>query len=421
MGRAKLNTKGLLRWLSGVVSWVVVILVVGFVVGEGREHRKALKVEQLVINIADSTSNGNLITTPMIKRILASEKIKTEGELVDEVPLSRIERAISKNGFVKSVRAYTNYQGELHIDIYQRSAAARILLNGYNCYISSEGYLFSAPPTTALYTPVITGAFKPLFPANYVGNIREYTTEKIDELELEIEKIEREKYPILQREKENNEDKRAVRRRFINRSAWESKDDFARRVAALREENRKKRELYAYRQRIIDKELLAISKRQEAVRERQKKLQKSCDDFHNLITFVEMVERDNFWRSEVVQIMLSRGVDDQINISLAVRSGDFKIHFGTLLTRQDYYQRPDDELTTSAKLRAMIPSATTSKRIRVQSAHKEQRRQEQLLTESIEKRFKRLEEFYREALPRVGWNRYREINIEFENQVVCKK
>ncbi len=404
-----------------MASWCVVIFTIALFVGEGRERHKSLKVERLVINIADSTSNGNLITTPMIKRILRSEKIKTVGEVVSEVPLSRIERVISKNGFVERVRAYTNYQGELHIDIYQRSATARIMLDGYNCYVSSDGYLFSAPPTTALYTPVITGSYKPLFPPSYVGDVREYTTQKIDELEREIEKIEREKYPILQRERVNKEDRRDVRRRYINRSVFESKDEFARRVVSLREENRKKRELYTYRQREIDKDLLAIKRRQEAVRARQKKLQKRCDDFHNLITFVKMVEADDFWRSEVVQIMLNRGIDDQIHISMAVRSGDFKIGFGTLLTRQDYYQRPEEDLTTAAKLRAMMPSATTSKRMREESARKERRRQEQLLEEAIESKFERLEEFYREALPRVGWDRYKEINIEFDNQVVCKR
>ncbi len=221
MGKTKLNIKGLFQWLGRVATWIVVICVIVVFIGESRERRASVKIEKLLINIADSTSNGNLINTPMIKRILASEKIKTVGELAQDIPLSRIERVISKNGFVERVRAYTNYSGELHIDIYQRSAAARIVLNGYNCYISKEGYIFNAPATTALYTPVISGDFKPMFPANYVGSIEEFTTAKIDELELEIEKIEREKFPLYQRERENNEDKREVRRRYINRSIFE--------------------------------------------------------------------------------------------------------------------------------------------------------------------------------------------------------
>ena len=36
----------------------------------------------------------------------------------------------------------------------------------------------------------------------------------------------------------------------------------------------------------------------------------------------------------------------------------------------------------------------------------------------VEERLDRLYNFYEEALSRVGWDRYREINIEFKSQVV---
>ncbi len=424
MGRAKLNVKGLLRGLGIIAMWIVAIVIIVIFIGKGKSHHNSLKVDNLLITIVDSTSNGNLITTPMIKRLLESEKIKTEGEPIAQIPFTRIESVIEKNGFVERADAYSNYLGELHIEIHQRSAAMRILLNGYNCYISADGYIFNAPPTTALYTPVVTGDYKPLFPASYVGSIDEYTTAEIDKLGLDIERIEREKFPIYQRERDNNEDKREVRRKFINRSAFESKDDFDRRVVALREENQKKRELYAYRQRVIDSELAAINRRQDAIREEQKKLQKYCDDIHNLITFVKTVERDKFWRCEVVQIMLSKGVDNQIRISMAMRSGSFKVVFGTLLSRQEYYNDTEaNEVAASAasSIRAILPSTTTSKRMREEIAQRERRRQDELLQESINSRLARLKEFYREALPRVGWDRYREINIEFNNQVVCQK
>lgn len=420
MSKAKLNIRALLRALCALVVWSVMICLVVIFIRRGLDHHENLTVESLHINIVDSTSNGNLITTQMINQILAHDKIKIKGVRARDIPLSRIERVISNNGFVSDVDVYQTYLGELHIDIHQRCAVARILLNGYNCYISSDGYIFSAPPTTALYTPVITGSFKPHFPANFVGHIDDYTSAKIDELELEIERIEREKYPILQRERENNEDKREVRRRFINRSIFEDEDDFDKRVVALREENRKKRELYAYRQKVIEKELQSIRARQDAVRERQKKLQKSCDDIHNLITFVEMTSEDRFWCSEIVQIMLDEGIDDQLRISVAVRSGDFKVRLGTLLDRDDYLPAEPQSQSATA-LRSMIPNSTTSRRTREVSARKERRRQQQLVQSSIKNKLNRLEEFYKEALPRVGWDRYSEINIEFENQVVCKR
>ncbi len=412
----------ILSKLGLVMAWIVVLFVVWFMMDRVGDRRDEMVVESLHINIADSTEMGNLITTRMVRQTLEREKIKSVGSLVKELPLNRIEKILESNGFVQSVRAYTNYSGELHIEIYQRSAVARILLDGYNCYISSEGYIFGAPPHTSLYVPVVTGSYKPIFPKSYVGNIDDYTAAEIEKLELEIEKIERERYPIFYRERKNNDDKRAVRRRYINKSIFEDQDEFDRKVVALREENQRLRNLYTYRQRVIDKELAAIDKKQNAVRERQKKLQKNCDDIHNLITFVEMIEDDEFWRSEVVQIELNRGSDGGMVISMAMRSGDFKVHFGALLSRQDYHIPPTGELDRNeTTMRGLLPSSTTSKRVRAQSAKKERKRQLAIVEETIERRMERLMEFYRAALPRVGWDRYSEINIEFENQVVCKK
>lgn len=39
----------------------------------------------------------------------------------------------------------------------------------------------------------------------------------------------------------------------------------------------------------------------------------------------------------------------------------------------------------------------------------------------VEKKFTRLEKFYRYGLNEVGWNKYSYINIEFDNQIICKK
>ena len=40
---------------------------------------------------------------------------------------------------------------------------------------------------------------------------------------------------------------------------------------------------------------------------------------------------------------------------------------------------------------------------------------------NIEKKLAKLEEFYKEGLNKVGWNKYNRINIEFDKQVICTK
>ena len=39
----------------------------------------------------------------------------------------------------------------------------------------------------------------------------------------------------------------------------------------------------------------------------------------------------------------------------------------------------------------------------------------------IEKKMTRLEKFYKYGLSQVGWNKYSYVNIEFDNQIICKR
>jgi len=39
----------------------------------------------------------------------------------------------------------------------------------------------------------------------------------------------------------------------------------------------------------------------------------------------------------------------------------------------------------------------------------------------IERKLDRLEKFYRYGLSKAGWNKYSYINLEFDNQIICKR
>ncbi len=41
--------------------------------------------------------------------------------------------------------------------------------------------------------------------------------------------------------------------------------------------------------------------------------------------------------------------------------------------------------------------------------------------ESVKQKMANLHTFYTEVLPTAGWNTYRELNLEYSNQIVCKK
>ncbi len=362
-----------------ITLWVAIGGVIALLTIESRSQREALVVESLTIVISDSLEMGSLVSSPMIRSLLKHDKIDPVGMAVTKVPLSLIEQTIGKNSYVKSVRSYIDYRGAMKIEVTQRAPLARLRLNGYNCYITSDGHIFDSPALTALDTPLVTGRYEPLFGTKYRGDVRACAEAKVAKIDLEIERIERERYPIRLREEENNRERSEIRRRYISRTIFESKDDFAERVKALREENRVMRERCAYRQRVIDADYAAITQKQDARRAAQKKVEKKCEDIHNLITFVEMVEGDPFWRDEITQIELSEGHDGSMRVAVAVRSGAFMVTLGEICGGDDG------------------------------------------VTSGIRSKLDRLQMFYNEALPRVGWDRYKEINIEFTNQVVCKR
>lgn len=41
--------------------------------------------------------------------------------------------------------------------------------------------------------------------------------------------------------------------------------------------------------------------------------------------------------------------------------------------------------------------------------------------EQVQDKFERLKLFYKEALPHEGWNKYKEISVKYEGQIVCRK
>ena len=52
---------------------------------------------------------------------------------------------------------------------------------------------------------------------------------------------------------------------------------------------------------------------------------------------------------------------------------------------------------------------------------KNRQQHEEEIAEFIDKKMTRLEKFYKYGLSQVGWNKYSYVNIEFDNQIICRK
>lgn len=361
------------RYVVLTLLWVSVAAYMLYVGATARRERKARKVARLAIEVVDSTAHGLLVSAAKVRRWIAAEGIKTVGTPVSEVDLTGIEQLIARNGFVDRVAAYLSYEGTLHVKISQREPLLRLLTDGMNAYVTSEGYVFAAPQASSLYVPVVTGSYRPPFADKYTGDVRRYVDERLREIDERIADLEREKYPLYTAELENDRNTAALRRMRIKRQWWrlESSEAFDRRVEELREKKASLRRAYRYKGQEIRRQIEHLGEEQEAERRKQKKLEKSYEDFMKLLTFVETVEDDDFWRSEVVQIAAYTTSSGALEVELVPRSGRFTIRFGRL--------------------------------------------------ERVEEKFDKLLRFYRRGLSTLGWDTYRSIDVRFAGQVVCRR
>ncbi|MBT1704139.1 cell division protein FtsQ/DivIB [Chryseosolibacter indicus] len=85
-----------------------------------------------------------------------------------------------------------------------------------------------------------------------------------------------------------------------------------------------------------------------------------------LLEMINTIREDDFWSAQIAQL----DIDSRGKITVIPQVGDEDIEFG----------KPED----------------------------------------IESKFKKLRIFYKEILPRVGWNKYSRVNLEFEGQIVAE-
>lgn len=336
-----------------------------------REHRALQQVERIEIGIRDSTAHGQLVTRRMVDEWVRGSGMKTLGAPVGEVDLAGLEALIERNGFVDRVRASVTYAGLLRIDVSQRRPLFRLLVDAYNVYVTDEGYVFRAPQSSSIYVPVVTGSYRPPFAADWEGTLEACRKHAAEESEARIEAIEREKYPLFRRERKNDERWRSLRRMRTSKRFLESDESFARRVKELRAEKERIRRSCRWEEREVERALAALDGKQEAERRRQKNREKRIEDFSKLITFVEQIGEDDFWSSEIVQIVASTAPSGSLEVEIVPRSGSFTVRLGRL--------------------------------------------------ERIDEKLGALRTFYRGALGNVGWESYRRVNVQYEGQIVCTK
>lgn len=102
---------------------------------------------------------------------------------------------------------------------------------------------------------------------------------------------------------------------------------------------------------------------------RQLLKQKTVDETEEgrqLLELIKAIREDEFWSAQIAQL----DIDSKARVTMFSQVGDERIEFG----------KPDN----------------------------------------LETKFKKLKIFYKEILPRMGWNKYKRVNLEYEGQIVAE-
>lgn len=357
------------KYLLALAVWCAVI---GYIVCASMLSHNRLEdtvIEQVDIKIVDSTASRHLVTGAMVREWLARGKVKTVGETVGRIDFAAIESLIAENGFVDEVSAYAAVNGTLYIEVSQRRPFVRIMTDGYNLYATKRGYVFSKPASSAMYVPVVTGSYRPPFLPGFEGSVYRHAMQNIGRRQVVVDSLERMKADTLRFRKRQAGALQELEKKRLHRRIYllESKELFEMRV------RRRADNIAAYHDtlRMVDDYVARLDALSDAERAAIKKERGNAEDFLKLINFVEMIEDDNFWHSEIVQIVVDVRADGVFDIQLIPRSGSFRVEFGTL--------------------------------------------------ENAKKKLDKLSTFYADGLERVGWNTYASINVAYDGLVICRK
>lgn len=357
------------RYITYSLLWGAIAAVVLWANSSAKEHREQQPITDFEIVVSDVGADA-LIDEEYIDSWLVLHDMHPEGRVMSGVDLARLEEVIAEHSAVSAVNAYMTYDGCLTLNVAQRRAVARLRIDGYDMYLSADGYLLPVTDCRLLQLPVITGDYKPLFDASYSGYHGDSSNEPMAEIERRFRSIDERRVDLLKERVAINAKLRGVEKEGVKRELFSSDEAYRGRVEALKERKMAARRKHAERDREIELALRALEDERLAASLEADRVRSMVRDFGQLIAFIDYLRREPFWRAEVVQVVLSKGSDGAMEIAIVPRSGGFIVDMG--------------------------------------------------FAENLVAKLGTLRYFYDRALSNVGWDKYKHISLRYNDQVVCR-
>lgn len=139
----------MVKKVLSILLWFITAVVVIAVLAVGRHKYRNAPVKNIVINkeygIQGSFLNDSLVTASLLPLC------DTGVSKVKDINIAKIENSLKANPWIASVKAYTDVDRKLNVNIKEHQAVIRIYNNeGNSIYVSAEGFVF---PTSNIFTP----------------------------------------------------------------------------------------------------------------------------------------------------------------------------------------------------------------------------------------------------------------------------
>ncbi len=285
----------IIKFALYTIAWGAIVAYVILSSTRVAHNRASLSLDSIKVRVIDSTQQSHLVGERKVYQWIESSGYAKLGEPISQVNLSGIESVVGGNGFISQVSAYTNSQGVLHVDVKQREPILRLRLDGYDSYITEDGFIFLSPVGSAHYSLVATGSYKPIFPAGYQGYIDDVYHAKLVEFDQCIDDVEREKYPFFEQQRKlRAEWTEFYRTGYVKKRFMESDSDYAIRLKEKKLSNRARRSELNHQARIVVRKIEQIEqKRIKIVASKNLFIQKH-EDFKKLIIFAKGLQKTVF-------------------------------------------------------------------------------------------------------------------------------
>lgn len=342
-----------------------------------REHRASQRIESLEINISGGGTHS-LADAESLERWIREHGVYTDSMTIAQLSIGELERTILSHSAVASANAHIDYSGRAVLDVELREPVARLRIDGYDMYITEDGFLLPTVEDRTVPVPVITGDYVPLFGPTYSGYARNVARDSIATLDRFIAELEDAKLPYYRALDDNDAELREALNESVRKGLFMSKDEYKVLVSDLERRKIAARERHSVEKRKIEGKIAHLTEQQHNARLKQSNVRNADADFEALIEFLTKIEQNAFWSAEIVQLMVtdshsmlnSADSFNRMELSFVPRSGSFIVDLGT---------------------------AT-----------------------ELDSKLSNLYRFYNNGLDKIGWDKYSNISLRYHRQVICR-